>query len=759
MKKTRLIVLLSSLTVLTALAMTGSVFALNKKVTPDVKALAEATGQDLVLNKDSGNEFKYHYLNRSTSIPNYLGDDITFKYNRCYSLNNYFMVMCPGGSFYNQYISESENFNGLNGMDSITVNFTSTTGKLYLSYGIDEDYYVTDEQLISGTTYSFISFKPSHFRLNALDEANASNNIFISSISIHYHSNDYYDVQEYEFTNAYTSSTADSIASGASKTYSLNNTTINTNNYVNIRYKSSENLKGTLNYYDITNSRSVSEEVFLEASAYPVDFNTFLDSFRVGSVGSTNKRLTSLVLTNVGSATSNTTIYQVGYANRSYSRNDVIYISDSTIELGVSLQFAGAITSVKNLNQNIQEYVDTNYNVKIRGSDKHSGDVNNVIRNNPNLINVHDVGREVQQSWYMHLDTEQGYTRGYYNGSYIDYNPVQGGDQHNNESQIVDYKVTYDENNSAKVKSIWVKTKALDWSKDNELTHSYMENTYSVEDGLIRVKNRFIDFGGWQNYETAAGWPQGDYNTTGHTFLSTTEAPMFGLQELPAFYTSHALDYFGTYITDNQGSSSGKLIFDKYLGWNVGTTPIAHNNSNESGKRLVADGSYNGETTYRMETSGGHYEFRKHTENWLGFFNEDHFGVALYMPANEFNYDNNERHVFVGGMYDSNHGASNTKNRNYLDANYNTQTAAFSKGTTIFGHTYGKTDLTKDSCYVDNTGYFATVLGLYIPNYTAMEYTYLIGADYLGTLRSKFNTVQQNGSVYNDFTAWKGACI
>ena len=759
MKKSKLAIIIPISIAVAALVVTGTLLAFNNKQPIDRLALAEAEGQNLTLNKNSGNKFSYHYLSRSTNVPNYLGEDIVFRYNRCYSNDNYFMVMCPGGNFYNQYISSSANFNGLCGMDSITVNFTSSTGKLYLSYGLDEDYYVTDEELTSGVSYSFISFKPSHFKLTALDEANSSNDIYISSISIHYHSNDYYDRQEYEFTNVYTSSTADSIAAGASKTYSLNNTTINTNNYVNIRYKSSENLKGTLNYYDVTNSRNVSETIFLEASAYPVDFNTFLDSFRKGSVGSTNKRLTSLVLSNVGNATSNTTIYQVGYCNRSYSRSDVLYISDSTIELGVSLQFAGSITSVKNLNQRIQEYVDTNYVVKIRGSDKHSGDVNNVIRNNPNLINVHDVGREVQQSWYLNLDEAQGYTRGYYNGSYINYNPVQAGDQNNNESQIIDYKVVYDENNAAKVKTIWVKTKALDWSKDNELTSSYMENTYSVDNGLIKVKNRFIDFGGWTNYETNAGFPQGDNNTNGHTFLSTGSAPLFATQELPAFYTSHALDYFGTYLTDSQGSANGKLIFDKYLGWNIGTTPIEGNNQDIDGKRLVADGTYEGQTTYRMQTSGSHYEFRRHTENWLGFFNEDHFGVALYMPANDYNRDANERHVFASGMLNSDHGASNKQNRHYLDANYNGQYASFSKGTTIFGNTYGKTDLTKDSCYVDNTGYFATVLGFYIPNYSAMEYTYLIGADYMNTLREKFNNIQNAGTVYNDFTAWKGACI
>lgn len=762
MRKVRLFSLLSIFGAVSLLAASASFVALiNPQYNPDKKALAESEGYDLLLNSSSEHDFKYHYLDRKYSVKNYDNNDILLKYNRCRNQNNYYIVMSPGGSLYNPYISTSNNLNSFCGMSSIIVNFTSTSGKLYLSYGLDEQYFVNDEQLTSGTAYQFTSFKPSHFKLSTKEEVNGDNDVYISSISIHYHSDDYYDTQEYEFNNVYASSETDVVASGATKTYSLNNTTINTNNYINIRYKSTENLKGTLNYYDVTNSKNVSETIFLEKSTYPIDFNTFLDNFRRGSVGITNKRLTSLTLTNVGSSSANVNIYQVGYTDRSYSRSDVLYISDSTIELGISLQFAGSITSVKNLNQNIQEYVDTNYVVKIRGSDKHSGDVNNVIRNNPNLINIHDVGREIQQSWYINVGEDQGYERGYYNGSYINYNPVQAGDQNNNESQIVDYKVTYDINNAAKATSIWVKTKALDWSKNNVFTSSYMENTYTITNGLIKVTNRFIDFSGWTNYEdNSAGFPQGTDNTNGHSFRSVNDATFYTHQELPAVYTAHPLEYFSTYFTDTQGSTTGKLIFDNYLGWNLGTTPIEHNNSDTDGKRLVADGSYEGQTTYRMETAGSHYEFRKHTENWLGFFNEDKFGLALYMPANEYNCDlGNYRHVFAAGMLHSTHDASDKNNRYYLDENYTTQTASFSKGTTIFGHTYGKTDLTKDSCYVDNTGYFTTALGFYIPNYSAMEYSYLIGADYLNTLRAKFADAQEAGTIYNDFTSWKGACI
>ena len=729
-------------------------FASNKSK-PDKKAFAENSSYCLTFDSSDRNNFSYHYLTKQFTKKNYIDEDIVFKYKRCRSQSSYFTVMSPGGCLYNPYLTESENLNSLCGMYSITAVFASVTGHLYVSYGIDNNYTDTNIELTSGVPLEFNSFKPSHFMISTVDNVNPNNDVYITSLTIQYHSNNYYDAQQHIFTNIISNrTTIDTFELGSSNTYSLENTNIGNNNYINIRYKSTQPLKGTLNYYDLTKSKNVSETIFLERKNTFEDFNTFLDSFRKGSSGETNKRLTSLVLTNVGSNSANVVINQVGYTDRAYSRNDIFYISDSTIEVGISLQFAGSISSIKNLDQNIQEYVDTNYEIKIRGSDKHSGDINNIIRNNPNLINVYDVGREIQQSYYMNVDSAQGYTRGKFNGNYVSYNPVQAGDMNNNESQIIDYRVTYDPNNAAKATSIWIKTKALDWAKSNSLSQSYMENSYSIENGLLKVSNRFIDFSGWTNYENNAGFPQNNYNTNGNTFLSTSEAPLFAIQELPAVYVAHPLNYFSSFFSTSQNSSSGKLIFDNSLGWNTGTTAI------ESDNNLISNGSYLGETTYQNANSGCHYEFRRHYENWLGFFNEDKFGVAVYVPANNYNHESsNDRHVFISGMYSNNHGASNTLNRSYLDTDYNSQTASFNTGYTVFGHTYGKTDLTKDSCYMNNTGYLTTSLGFYVPNYSALEYSYLIGADYLNTLRSKFNNAAQTNALYNDFTAWKGACI
>lgn len=758
MKIKKLLTLLSSILVASTIGIGLSFIALDDTwQSNDARAFAENVGYNLTLDKTRGDKFKYHYLENSLDIKNYNDEDITFKYKRCYNTPSNYLVMAPKGCFYNPFIKDHPILNGLNGMSSITVNFVTETGKLFLSYGVDNNYNVTGIVLSNNVTYEFISFNPSHFKLSTVvDDINASNNVTIFSISIEYNSDSYYDTDDYEFTSIYSSSNVDVIPSGGSKTYNLGDVNIGSNNYIKITYQSTEPLKGLLNYYGNISS---SESFFLEKASGLTEFNTFFDNFRNGSTSAslfTNRHLTTLTITNVGSSEANVNINSIKYANRDYSRNDVFYISDSIIEVGVSLRFAGAISSIKNLNRNIQEYVDTSYNIKIRGSDKHSGDVNNVIRDNPNLISVYDTGRELQQSWYMNVGEEQGYTRGYFDGNYVPYNPVQGGDMNYNESQVIDYKVKYDSLNPAKVKSVWIKTRALDWAKDNELTNSYIESNYSVVDGLLRVTNRFVDFSGWINYENNSGYPEGNYNTNGNDFKNTSEAPLFCTQELPALYTVHPLNYFSTYFTESQGSVNGKLVFDDTIGWNTATTAIDISNN------LYQDGSYEGEPTYTSGSNGNtHYEFRKHTENWLGFFNEDKFGIAVYVPANQYNHDQySERHVYISGMYSRDHSADSKTNRTYLDDYQKAVEASFSRGyTTWWGTTYGKINLTKESCYMFNTGYLSSCLGFYIPNYQAIEYSYAVGADYLNVLRTKFNTIQLSSSIYNDFTAYKGALI
>ena len=141
-----------------------------------------------------------------------------------------------------------------------------------------------------------------------------------------------------------------------------------------------------------------------------------------------------------------------------------------------------------------------------------------------NMINIHDAGRLVQQSYYGTPGNDE-YQPGVYNENNWVYNPVQGGDQYWNHSRLIDIRIGED--------FVYVKSQPQDWSLDNKLTPSYMENTYTIYSDRIVVDNRFVDFSGWEH--------------------------RFAHQELPAFYTVSYLDRF-TYYNGLEPWSGGELI-------------------------------------------------------------------------------------------------------------------------------------------------------------------------------------------------------
>ncbi len=129
-----------------------------------------------------------------------------------------------------------------------------------------------------------------------------------------------------------------------------------------------------------------------------------------------------------------------------------------------------------------------------------------------NLLNHHDTGRLIQQSYYG-VQTHPDYTNGSYNGAVWPYNPVQGGDLYNNCSKIVAVEHTDS--------SITVVSRPLDWALNNTPTYAYYTNTYTLLDELVQVDNTVMDFSGYPN--------------PSHS------------QELPAFYTISALGNFVYY--------------------------------------------------------------------------------------------------------------------------------------------------------------------------------------------------------------------
>lgn len=493
--------------------------------------------------------------------------------------------------------------------------------------------------------------------------------------------------------------------------------------YLTINYECNEPIIGKLIFEKET--ALYEDEFFLDNNE--TTFSMFLDVFRKNHKNvSGEKTLKSVEFTNVGEKLANFKLNNLTISDREYFGQNEYTIQDSKLKAGMTVSLGGGLSLLQNLNQNSVEYIDVNNEVKIQTRDKiNSENIKKEIVANPNLINTFDHGREIQQSYYIDVDEENGYERGTYLGAKRRYNPVQSGDQYLSESRIIDYKI--------QTNSIYVKVQAVDWTKNNVLTKSYMTNTYSIHDGLLYVDNSFVDFYGFTNYDEHIGEVE----------ISGVNAT----QELPALYTVHPLNYFSSCFTDGNIS---KDIFDNGIGWNTNDdgfvgSKTTINNINQL-DTLNPDGSY------RSSLSEGsyYYGFRKHNENWVGFANEDKFGLYIYMNADKYNHSaNSNRHIYVGSTYSRAHDLSNDRNRTYykLDGSRTTPSKSSFISSPI------------ESCYVDNTNYITTMLGLIIREYKKFSWSYALGADYLSVLKDKFAAIQSSGIMSNDFTSMTGTII
>ena len=156
-----------------------------------------------------------------------------------------------------------------------------------------------------------------------------------------------------------------------------------------------------------------------------------------------------------------------------------------------------------------------------------------------NLLNCHDTGRLVQQSFYGPIEIE-GYQNGFFMDNKWRYNPVQGGDQYGNTSKLVALEQTKD--------MIRVVCRPLDWAQNNMPTQTYYTSIYRLTEYGLEAENTAIDF------------------------LLTPWTPC--TQELPAFYTISALRTFTFYDGDDPWTD-GKLREEKDLGFWAGKPAFA----------------------------------------------------------------------------------------------------------------------------------------------------------------------------------------
>ena len=327
-------------------------------------------------------------------------------------------------------------------------------------------------------------------------------------------------------------------------------------NYYGISYSSDCYLKGEIIYNSGVKEKT--EEFFLEP-AENGEFYSFVDDCINGKRGNNIK---SVVLTPTDKACGEFEIKGIALFNREIPTHE-IFIEAQGVKIGVDLLWGGALSYVEDLDSQV-EAVSVDGKIKV---DSNAGERYNaeVLNENVNLINRNDTGRLVQQSYYGTLE----YDYGVYMDNDWRYNPVQGGNQYNDNSKIVDLRV--DEN------SIYIKCRPLDWAKEKEfITPSYMEATYSVENGMVHANCRFVDFSGYPEAESS--------------------------QEIPAFYCVEPLCNF-VYYGGEEPWTNGELTYEKAL-------------------------------IFWPDAGYPHFYSK---ENWSAFTGEfdDSFGIGLFVPGEE----------------------------------------------------------------------------------------------------------------------------
>ena len=290
-------------------------------------------------------------------------------------------------------------------------------------------------------------------------------------------------------------------------------------NYYGIEYSSDCYIKATVHYS--AGVKAKSEDFFLEPSKKKTTFYSFVDDALAGKKGN---KIASISFETLTEAKENIKIYGFYVFNRQIPEQE-IFIENGTHKLGIDLLWGGALSYLEDLDSNVQAVsVDGKIKVDSNASERYNAES---VNNNVNLINRNDTGRLVQQSYYGTIE----YDHGVYMENDWRYNPVQGGNQFNDASKIVDLRVT--EN------SIYIKCRPLDWAKEKEyITPSYMEATYSLEDGAVHAKCRFVDFSGYPEAEAT--------------------------QEIPAFYCIEPLNNF-VYYGGDKPWTNGKLTSEPDL--------------------------------------------------------------------------------------------------------------------------------------------------------------------------------------------------
>ena len=323
------------------------------------------------------------------------------------------------------------------------------------------------------------------------------------------------------------------------------------NNRFELTYSSEKPLVIELRY--IKGGKEVTDRFYLEAGT-DVTFGGLIASYLEDGRAT---ELKSVTLSTVKGVSAKFSLSRISASLVPVYNSKLHYIENSRFKVGVQLSWGGGLNYIE---------------------DKHTP-----VSGLTNLVNRHDTGRLIQQSYYGTGGNSE-YTPGSFNGSKWSYNPVQGGDQYGNASRLIDVRVTSD--------SVYIKSQPQDWSLNGQITPSYMENTYTLTEEYIRVDNRFVDFSGWEH--------------------------PYSHQELPAFYTVSYLDKF-TWYNGSDGWTGAPL-------------------SSRADLNFWGDARYAEDCRFFVKEGN--------EETWCSWTSsQDDFGIGLYVPnidmlyAGKFSYN------------------------------------------------------------------------------------------------------------------------
>lgn len=279
---------------------------------------------------------------------------------------------------------------------------------------------------------------------------------------------------------------------------------------VTLRYASTEPLKLTVTAKEGGNH--VTNSFFLEA-AQDGSFSGIIEGYLYGG---TAKKLLSLDFETCNGMAADFVLRDLQTERLSQLGDYTVYLENNRFKLGIQMLWGGTISYLEDR----------------RGQVEGLG----------NLVNCHDTGRLIQQSYYGTGYIEGVYDPGVSFNTAWKYNPVQGGDQFGNGGRLIDYRLTDD--------SLYVKSQPCDWAQNAARLPFYTENTYTLEEDHIRVDNRAVDFSGYE-----------------HPYES---------QELPAVYLVSYLDSFACYNGDNPWTGDELSIYPDLDFWGPRGTQIAY---------------------------------------------------------------------------------------------------------------------------------------------------------------------------------------